>query len=170
MLLVGPRRRGLGGSALVAVMGRDGEGRLPDLDLEEEKRSIHAVTEIVRRGLVNACHDIAEGGLFTTLAEMVLGGWGTGGTGADVSVDLGDDLEVEEVMFGEAGGFVLEVRPGAWELVEHVLEKYRAGAWRIGRTVPEHVLVVRRGNEEVVRLEAAEMHQAWIEPVEKAMR
>ncbi len=170
VLLVGPRKRGLGGSALLAVMGRDGEGRLPDIDLEEEKRSIHAVTEIVMRGLAHACHDVGEGGLFTAVAEMVLGGWGTGKTGADVSVDLGSGLAMEDVLFGEAGGFVLEVRPGAWERVEHVLEKYRVGAWRIGKTIPEHVLVIRTGDEEVVMLRASEMQRAWIEPVEEAMK
>ncbi len=170
VLLVGRRKRGLGGSALMAVMGRDGEGRLPDIDLEEEKRGIHAVTEIVRCGLARACHDIGEGGFFTAIAEMVLGGWGTGRTGVDVSVDLGDGLATEEALFGEAGGFLLEIRPGAWERVEHVLEKYRACAWRIGKTVPGHVLVIRKGDEEVVRLEASEMHQAWIGSIEKAMR
>jgi phosphoribosylformylglycinamidine synthase II len=170
VLLVGRRKRGLGGSALLEVLGRGGQGRLPEVDLEEERVGIHAVTEIVRRGMSRACHDIGEGGLFAALAEMVLGGWGTGRVGADVSIDLAADLSIEEVLFGETGGFLVEVRSGAWEHVEHVLGKYAVCAWRLGRTVPEHALVVRRGDEHVVRLEAAEMRRAWMEPVERALR
>jgi phosphoribosylformylglycinamidine synthase len=170
VLLVGRRRMGLGGSALLAALGREDEGNLPELDLEEEKRSIHAVTEMVRGGLVEACHDIGEGGFITALAEMVLGGWGTGRTGANVAVDQGGDLTLEETLFGEAGGFVLEVRPDAWERAEHILEKYHADAWRVGETTREHALVVRMGTQEVLRLDAAEMLKAWMEPVEQAMR
>jgi phosphoribosylformylglycinamidine synthase len=170
VLLVGGRKSGLGGSALLAVTGRDGEGRLPDIVLEEEKADIHAVTEIVRRSLARACHDISEGGLFATLAEMVLGGWASGRVGAEVGIDVDRDVSVEEALFGEAGGFVLEVDPGVWELVEHVLVKHGAYAARIGKTVGEHILTVWKGDEEILRLGGAEMDRAWIEPVGKAMR
>jgi phosphoribosylformylglycinamidine synthase len=169
VILIGGRRRGLGGSALLAVIGRDGEGRLPHIDLDEEKRNIHAVTEIVRRGLCSACHDISEGGLIAALAEMVLGGWGTGGTGAEINVDPDGDMTVEEALFGEAGGFVLEIRPAAWEIAEHVLDKYGVASSRIGATTAEHVLVVRTGGDKILRLGSAEMLKAWSGPVEEAM-
>jgi len=169
VVLLGRRKRGLGGSALLVVAGRDGEGGLPDIDLEEEKSSIHAVTEAVRRGLVRSCHDISEGGLFAALAEMVLGGWGSGRVGVEVDIDIDRNLSQEEVLFGEAGGFVLEVEPGAEELLEHVLLRYRAFAMRIGETIGDHVLVLRHGGEEMLRLSAADMRRAWTETIEKAV-
>jgi len=64
---------------------------------------------------------------------------------------------------------VLEVEPGAEELLEHVLLRYRAFAMRIGETIGDHVLVLRHGGEEMLRLSAADMRRAWTETIEKAV-
>jgi phosphoribosylformylglycinamidine synthase II len=170
VFLVGRRRPGLGGSVLHQVMGLDGKGRLPEIDLEEEKRNIYAVTEAVESRLTAACHDISEGGLVTALAEMVLGGWGTGRIGVEVSLELEGGLTIEEGLFGEAGGFVVEIAPGAVEAFERVLNKHGAAFQRLGTTLEEQVLVVRSGGKEVVRLTGEDMKPAWIESLENAMR
>ena len=68
----------------------------------------------------------------------------------------------------QAAGFA--VAPDAWERVEHLLVKYGASAARIGKTVGDHILAVRKGDEEILRLGGAEMGRAWIEPVGRAMR
>jgi phosphoribosylformylglycinamidine synthase len=170
VFVVGPPRRGLGGSAMLAVTDDERRGRLPVMDLDEQRAGIHAVTEIVRNRLASACHDISEGGLFVALAEMVLGGWGTGRIGADVSLDFGGDLAIEEVLFGEGGGFVLEVTPALSGMVEDVLHKCGAAFAKAGNTLPEQVLVVRKAGKELVNLTGDEMRPAWITSVEKAMR
>jgi phosphoribosylformylglycinamidine synthase II len=166
---VGSRGRGLGGSALLAVLGLDGRGRLPRIDLEEERRNIHAITEIIRNRLALACHDISEGGLFVTLAEMVLGGWGSGRIGADVTIDFAGDLGMDHVLFGEGGGFVLEVAPELAEQVEGILAKHQAVGVRIGSTTPGRFLVIRKQGRAVVDLSYAELKTAWMESLEEAM-
>jgi phosphoribosylformylglycinamidine (FGAM) synthase-like enzyme len=169
IFVVGPRRRGLGGSALLAVLGLDG-GRLPEIDLDAERNNIHAVTEIVRNRLALACHDISEGGLFVALAEMVLGGWCTGRIGADVSVDFGGDLAIEEVLLGEAGGFVIEAAADSAGRVEGILRQHGAVWVRIGATTPGHSLVIRKAGRRLVCFSGGELAPVWMDPVEKAMR
>ena len=170
LLLVGDRKPGLGGSALMASLGRQGEGRLPDLDLYDERRSIHAVTESIRRGHVLACHDISDGGLAVALAEMVIGGWGRGTVGARVSLDFGGDLDAVEVLFSESGGFVMEVPD---ESVRHVLDAVQesgASAHLIGKTTEAHRLVITRGADPVIEIDGAGLRTAWQSSLEDAIR
>lgn len=170
LLLIGDRKPGLGGSALMGVLGRQGEGRLPDLDLDEEKSAIHAVIESIGRGHVLACHDISDGGLAVALAEMVIGGWGKGSVGARVSLDFGEDLSTTELLFSENGGFVMEVIS---DRVEDVLELAResgARARAIGRTTEEHALVIECGGAPEVNLEGRTLRDAWQRSLEVAIK
>ena len=43
---------------------------LPQLDLEAERRNVDAVLEAFDRGLVQACHDLGDGGIAVALVEM----------------------------------------------------------------------------------------------------
>lgn len=170
VFLVGNRRAGLGGSALLAVLGLDGSGRLPELDLEEEARNIRGVTDIVRSRLASACHDISEGGLFAALAEMVLGGWATGSVGADIDIDRAGDIGDHEVLFGEVGGFLLEVPEEHTGEVGTTLQRHGAAALRIGETKAEHALTIRRGGRHLVDLPVSELRKPWTQALEEAIR
>ncbi|GMM94253.1 phosphoribosylformylglycinamidine synthase subunit PurL [Qipengyuania sp. MTN3-11] len=76
-----PTRSHLGKSLwLDIVHGRD-EGRAPPVDLAAERGAGDIVRKLIAEGLVNAVHDISDGGLAVALAEMAL----AGGLGADVS-------------------------------------------------------------------------------------
>ena len=170
LVLVGERRPGLGGSALYASLGKDDAGDLPAVDLDAETRAMHAVTEILTRRLALASHDISEGGLAVALAEMVMGGWGTGSVGARVDLDAGLGAEPEEALFGESGGFLLEV-PGAEE--REVLEAcatFGASARVIGETTREHRLVIGRAGRNLVGLAAERMSEVYFGSLETRAR
>jgi phosphoribosylformylglycinamidine synthase len=170
LVLLGERKPGLAGSALWASMGIETPGMLPEVDLDEENRAIHAVTEIIDRRLALASHDISEGGLVTALAEMVIGGWGAGTLGADVSLDFARGRRLEDLLFSESGGFVLEVPPGQVGEAIAICEKLGVKAHRLGRTVREHRLAVTSAGRTVLRLDGSEMRQAFFETYEKSTR
>ncbi|GAB4262889.1 MAG: hypothetical protein Kow0080_00630 [Candidatus Promineifilaceae bacterium] len=74
---------------------------------------MRALHQAIRAGLVQACHDISEGGLVVALAEMAL----AGGLGAEIVLDrvpghaqaAGDDAAI---LFSETlSRFLVEVRP-----------------------------------------------------------
>ncbi|UVI38767.1 phosphoribosylformylglycinamidine synthase subunit PurL [Qipengyuania spongiae] len=76
-----PTRSHLGKSLwLDIVHGRD-EGRAPPVDLAAERGAGQIVRKLIAEGIVNAVHDISDGGLAVALAEMAM----AGGLGAEVS-------------------------------------------------------------------------------------
>jgi phosphoribosylformylglycinamidine synthase len=92
LVVVGPGgQRELGGSAWARSKGHRG-GRLPALDLGAHLEVAGVVRSLVAGGLVAGVHDVAEGGLGATLAEMVAAS-GVGATIARVAdhVDLFDE-------------------------------------------------------------------------------
>ena len=169
IVLLGKRTRDLGGSALYASGGRAG-GDVPPIDLESERRAIHAVTEIMRGRLALACHDISEGGLLIALAEMILGEMGTGRTGAEVSLDFAPDLAPEEVLFSEAGGFVLEVDRRLSPEVRQICGRLGAELWSIGKTTGRPELVARRSGKVVLSLGGEEMRSALFDSLASRAR
>ncbi|MCP9223097.1 phosphoribosylformylglycinamidine synthase subunit PurL [Erythrobacter sp. LQ02-29] len=90
-----PTRSHLGKSLwLDVVKGRD-EGRTPPTDLEAERGAGRIVRSLIERGLVNAVHDLSDGGLAVALAEMAL----AGNVGAEVGGD--DAYTPAQWWFGE---------------------------------------------------------------------
>ncbi len=75
-----PTRSHLGKSLWLSVVhGRD-EGRTPPTDLVIERNSGEIIRQLISGGLVNAVHDLSDGGLAVALAEMAL----ASGFGAEV--------------------------------------------------------------------------------------
>jgi phosphoribosylformylglycinamidine synthase len=72
LLLIGETFGWLGCSLyLREICGRE-EGAPPPVDLATERRNGELVQALCGQGLVEACHDLSDGGLFVALAEMVL--------------------------------------------------------------------------------------------------
>ena len=76
-----PRPGDLGQSAYLRDVLNDTSGIVPRLDLKLEKRSGDLVRRAINAGWVEACHDVAEGGLLVAVSEMALASH----MGADIS-------------------------------------------------------------------------------------
>ncbi|MBP6313679.1 MAG: phosphoribosylformylglycinamidine synthase subunit PurL, partial [Flavobacteriales bacterium] len=70
----------------------------PYFNLEEESRLHTMLLMLIRRGYINAAHDISDGGLWTTLIEMGL----PRGLGFDIVTD--GEIRPDAFLFGEAQG------------------------------------------------------------------
>ncbi|MCH4089839.1 phosphoribosylformylglycinamidine synthase subunit PurL [Acetobacter sp.] len=72
LILVGETKGHLGQSLwLREILGRE-TGDAPDVDLTAERRNGDFVREQIQSGAVKACHDVADGGILITVAEMVM--------------------------------------------------------------------------------------------------
>jgi phosphoribosylformylglycinamidine synthase len=79
LILIGGPPGHLGQSLwLREILGRE-EGPPPQVDLVAERRNGDFVRTHILAGLIRACHDISDGGLLVTIAEMALSG-NTGAT------------------------------------------------------------------------------------------
>ena len=70
---VGLTREELGGSHFALVQSLAG-GQVPQVDPVAAKQTFAAVHEAINGGLVQACHDLSEGGLAVAAAEMAFAG------------------------------------------------------------------------------------------------
>ncbi|MEO1023012.1 MAG: phosphoribosylformylglycinamidine synthase subunit PurL [Bacteroidota bacterium] len=105
ILFVGADRKGLGGSEYLKTIHGVTSGDAPELDLELEVNLQAAVLEAIQKGWITAAHDISDGGLAITLAEMSI----FGGKGATLSLNA-FSTSLHETAFSEAqSGIVLSV-------------------------------------------------------------
>lgn len=98
LILIGETKGHLGASLYAReILGLRGEalGPPPPVDLEAEKRNADFVRSLIEQGLVNAVHDVSDGGIACAAAEMALA------SGVGVSLDLGDSAGDLGCVFGE---------------------------------------------------------------------
>jgi phosphoribosylformylglycinamidine synthase len=76
LYIVGRTFQELGGSEYYKLKGHMGK-TVPKVRAAQAKKTFRAVTKAIDLGVVKACHDLSEGGLAVTAAEMALaGGYG----------------------------------------------------------------------------------------------
>lgn len=83
---------------LLEVEDRE-DGAPPPVDLAVERRNGDFVRQLIGEGLVTACHDVSDGGLYAALAEMAL----AGNMGASIDVPP-DAPPIHAWLFGEDQG------------------------------------------------------------------
>lgn len=81
----------------------------PHFDLEREYAVQRAVLKLIDLGLINAAHDVSDGGLFTTLVEMGL----NRSMGFDITSDA--DVRMDAFLFGESQSRILVTLDGEQE-------------------------------------------------------
>jgi phosphoribosylformylglycinamidine synthase len=127
ILVIGAAAGWLGQSLyLREICGRE-EGAPPPVDLAAERRNGDFVRALIRAGRVSAVHDVSDGGLAVSLAEMAMA------SGIGATADVRGDLPSHAFWFGEEQGrYVVTVSEGA------ATESIRQEAAQAG--VPVHVL------------------------------
>ncbi|WP_428027664.1 AIR synthase-related protein, partial [Altererythrobacter sp.] len=137
-----PTRSHLGKSLwLNVVHGRD-DGRTPPTDLTIERNAGEIVRELIADGLVNAVHDLSDGGLAVALAEMAL----ASGIGAEVEGN--PEYTAAQWWFGEDQGRYIIAVPDTQALNLRLskgtqnAETAQIGFRRIGSVGGDHLLGV----------------------------
>jgi len=145
-----------GGSHLAQVAGAAGEAlagspapglppRAPEL-----YRALHRA---MQAGLVRACHDLSEGGLAVTAAEMCL----AGRLGAALTLDTDDPLSA---LFSESNGRLLvEVRPADQAAFEALMVHLQAR--RVGVVTGAARLNIGTRERNLISLTVEEILNAW---------
>ncbi|HTG38073.1 phosphoribosylformylglycinamidine synthase subunit PurL [Sphingomonas sp.] len=98
IILVGERMGHLGQSLWLREMHGREDGPPPPVDLKAERRTGDFIRAQIEKGAITACHDVSDGGLAVTVAEMAL----AGNVGA--LVDAIQPFGMAESFFGEDQG------------------------------------------------------------------
>ncbi|KTC92569.1 phosphoribosylformylglycinamidine synthase subunit PurL [Legionella drozanskii] len=150
LLMIGERKDECGGSVYYQLHNQLGS-QLPKPNLTSFANEIAAVHLAIQNGLILSAHDISEGGIAVTLAEMSF----KNKIGAKVTIP--GELPTDKKLFSESGGFVLEVSPQQVGAVEQLFKGYSVSFETIGETTVEPVLVLNS----VINLPISAASTAW---------
>ncbi|MEQ8762562.1 MAG: phosphoribosylformylglycinamidine synthase subunit PurL, partial [Planctomycetota bacterium] len=157
LYLVGQTTGALNGSHLYQSLGVSG-GEVPSVDLVAGPRNLRVVSDLIRKGLVTACHDLSDGGLAVAIAEMAF----SGSIGAHIDLGLvpsNPSIDTWAQLFAESPSrFLLEVREDDRAQVEELLSGVAHA--RIGETGGER-LVIEDGGEILIDEALPPLKAAW---------
>jgi len=150
LLMVGQRKDELGGSVYYSLYNELGTN-LPKPDLKEVKNQIFALNNCIEKRLILSCHDIADGGVASAVAEMTFGNE----IGCDVKII--NDLRTDTILFSETGGFILELSMNNMEAVQSIFSHHEIELIKIGSTNDSRAMVFNS----VVKLSVKHAKDAW---------
>jgi phosphoribosylformylglycinamidine synthase subunit PurSL len=162
--LLGQTYDDLGGSEYYAWHGALGQ-QVPRVWPEAARKLMISLSQATSQGLVRACHDLSEGGLGVSLAEMAF----AGRLGASVSlgtIPIGAEINRDDtLLFAESNSrFLAEVRPDDRDAFE--AELWGNTFAHIGEVTSEPRIIIKGLNDtEVVNLSTAELKEAWQKPL-----
>ncbi|MEU4209656.1 phosphoribosylformylglycinamidine synthase subunit PurL [Streptomyces sp. NPDC026206] len=155
LYLLGDTKEELGGSAWSQVVHDHLGGLPPAVDLDREKLLAEILIAASRDGMIDAAHDLSDGGLIQALAESCL----RGGKGARIVVP--DALDPFVLLFSESAGRAVVAVPRSEELrFSDMCGARGLPAMRIGVVDGEEIDV--QGQFAVSLAELREAHEATL--------
>ncbi len=163
LYLVGTPRPALGGSVVLDVLGRH-DPRVPRIHYDSARAQHGLLLEAALADVLRAAHSIGNGGLLAALCEMAFPTLRRGEKPVGAQVDdpwqwthgsVGDI----EALFGESGGFIVEVAADDVDAFEGMADDVE-GVHEIGVTVDQPVLAIDDEAFDLKRLQ-----ELWIAPL-----
>lgn len=108
IFIIGETKAELGGSVYYDLQGQLGAS-VPKVDIIRARKIFKTMHKTIQNGLLRSSHDISEGGIGVTIAEMCFGG----DMGAKIELEKVSDLDrADHILFSESNTrFVVEVAP-----------------------------------------------------------
>lgn len=160
ILYIGADRKGLGGTEYLKAIHGLTMGDAPELDIDFEVKLQESLLEAIKAGFVTAAHDVSDGGLAITLAEMAV----FGGVGANVNLEMLVG-SMYEILFSEAqSGVVITVSQNDLEKALTHFKDAEVPIVNLG-----HVVGTKLSVEGIGKLDVAEMKETYENVIPKAM-
>ena len=143
-----------GGSALAQTLNRLGSEAPTVTDADKFAATFNAVQALVKRGALMAAHDVAAGGLVTTLLEMTFAN--TNG-GIQFSTDgfvANGENDLVKILFAENPALVVQIANNKCETAERTLREAGVKFFAIGTPINERaVMVNHQGSERMLGID-----------------
>ncbi len=149
----------MGGSVYEQIL-KINTDRVPTIDLRQKKQLFEQLYALCQQQKILACHDVSEGGIAVTLAEMCFGGQ----RGAVIDIGAIAGARSDWLLFNEtAGCFIIEVtqenyKNNFFNTIDHKV---------LGRTQAERRIVVQRNDALLFDVEIQELFDAWQKPMKE---
>lgn len=161
IVLVGYRNPNeMAGSVYYEILGATGNN-LPRINMRLLKKVLETVYGAINSGKLLACHDISEGGLAASLAEMCFGG------DIGAAIRIPGDEKAENFFFNETAGCFLAEVPAVLNPAEIFGEvPYKV----IGKTVPGRFITADQSGQPLFAVDLEELKEAWLKPMTEVFR
>ena len=158
--IVGETFDELGGSHYYKIHGFLGN-TVPKVNAKTAKTIMDALTSVIDKGLVRSCHDLSEGGLAVSLAEMAF----SGGIGVEARLDkvpVGGKMRDDHIIFSESNSrFLVEITKDSQDRFEDIMsDKVFA---RIGQTISDEELRVSGSKGQLISSDLGVLKESWQE-------
>lgn len=156
--ILGMTRRELAGSELADEL-KLSYTRVPSVDATTALARYRAVYRAIQAGLINACHDLSDGGLAVAVAEMALGGR----LGAEIDLTaqpVAEDLNPTERLYSEsASRFLVTVPADCQADFEQLLSAHVCA--RLGEVNNSGELTIGVDHHPLINVGVEELAQAF---------
>lgn len=160
VLLGNPDILNLGGTTYFSVT-KSKSKRGPKVDITTLPQTLTTLVQAIQKGQVLSVHDVSEGGLAATLAEMAIGG----GIGATLDLEkIAKKARADYVFFNEtAGTFLVEVNN------EKIAKKlFHGSPYKIiGTTTKTQNISVLYGRKVIAKERVLTLKEAWQKPMKE---
>jgi len=149
--IIGKTEKEMGGSEYYKAIGIKG-GIVPRTDASRIKKSVERILTAMDEGIINACHDISNGGIATAIAEMSLAG-----KGAIVDISSISSMRTDFKMFSESNTrWIVEVND------EEKFEKIFDGlpVYKIGKVGGDSIVIYDDGKK-YIDVSISSIRNAW---------
>ncbi|MGB6150629.1 MAG: phosphoribosylformylglycinamidine synthase, partial [Pricia sp.] len=143
----------LGGSSFGQIRNAIGSEAPTIIDNAYFKTTFNAIQTFIRNGQITAGHDIASGGLITTLLEMC---FADNELGADLDLSGLGESDTIKLLFSENAGIVFQGDAS----LENILSDKNIDFKKIGEVVSEGTLSIKNGSMEM-GLNVASLRDTW---------
>ncbi|GAB5471641.1 MAG: phosphoribosylformylglycinamidine synthase subunit PurL [Rhodospirillales bacterium] len=155
LILLGKTEGHLGQSLYLRDCCGQAVGPPPPVDLEAERRTAKLLRKLMREGLVQACHDLSDGGLAVAAAEMAL----AGRIGIALEGPEDEALSLVAWLFGEDQGRYLIATERPKKVLKKAAKKSLPAAL-VGTIGGEALILPGGGAISLANLSAR--HESWL--------
>jgi phosphoribosylformylglycinamidine synthase len=153
LIAIGGKGGHVGASLYLRELHGREDGAPPAIDLKAERRNGELVRKAIEDGLVTVCHDVADGGLLVTVAEMCM----AGKRGASLTLS---DLSAGALFGEDQSRYVIAVTAETAETILRRCGEAGVPATRIGTTGGAELTLAGAGAISVNEL--ATLNEGWL--------
>ena len=137
LLIIGETKGHIHQSALCYDILHIKKGPPPTINLAEEKKNSFFVRDLINKKIALSVHDISDGGIALTIAEMCM----SGKIGANITTNL-IDAERIKFLFGEdQARYVIEVKSADYNNIVKLAKEKEVSLLQIGSTKAENLTI-----------------------------
>jgi len=144
----------LGGSSFAQIMNKIGSNTPNVKSADYVKNVFNTIQDLIRNEQIVAGHDIASGGLITTLLEMC---FSDNNLGAELDITALNQKDSFKVLFAENAGLVIQSKDAS---IENVLTNATIKFYNIGTVTESDVLSVIN-QAEVFTMTVSRLRDMW---------